>query len=319
MIEWSNLLCKRRSEILLFDQLRKSVSKAFKKITIADFSVKSIAKVNKELKDVLIKNEVAVKTTDESCRRFAKKMSEIEHTRFSNTRSIVLASLREVLLEILTPSKSINLIEYVKIAKERKNPLVIAFFGVNGVGKTLSIAKIGKYLMDNGYSSVFAAGDTFRAGSIQQLQKHGDNLNIRVIAQNYGSDAAAVAYDAINHATSKGLDVVLIDTAGRIETNSNLMAELQKICKVSEPDLKFFVGDALTGNALISQAKLFNQKIGIDASILNKIDADVKGGAAVSVTHISEKPIIFLGVGQNYEDLESFSAEMILDNILPTK
>jgi fused signal recognition particle receptor len=303
----------------LFDQLRKSVSKAFKKITITDFSAKSIARFNRELKDVLIKNEVAVKTTDEICKKLAEKLSKIEYTRFSNTRSLILISLREVLFEILTPAQPIDLIKKVEEAKKQKTPLIIAFFGVNGVGKTLSIAKIGKYLMDQGYSSVFAAGDTFRAGSIQQLQKHGENLKIRVIAQDYGSDAAAVAYDAINHAISKDINVVLIDTAGRIETNSNLMAELQKICKVTEPDLKFFVGDALTGNALISQATLFNQKIGIDASILNKIDADVKGGAAVSVTHISEKPIIFLGVGQTYKDLETFSPDKILDNILPSK
>ncbi len=303
----------------MFDQLRKSVSKSFKKITITDFSAKSIAKFNRELKDILIKNEVAVKTTDEICKKLAQKLSKIEYTRFSNTRSIILTSLREVLLEILTPEQPIDLIKKVKEAKKQKTPLIIAFFGVNGVGKTLSIAKIGKYLKDQGYSSVFAAGDTFRAGSIQQLQKHGKNLNIHVIAQTYGSDAAAVAYDSINHAVSKEIDVVLIDTAGRIETNSNLMAELQKICRITEPDLKFFVGDALTGNSLISQATLFNEKIGVDASILNKIDADVKGGAAVSITHITEKPIIFLGVGQDYKDLEFFSPEMILNNILPSK
>ncbi len=303
----------------MFDQLRKSVSKAFKKITITDFSAKSISRFNSELKDILIKNEVAVKTTDEICNKLAQKLSTMEHARLSNTRSILLTSLREVLMEILTPSQPIDLIKEIEEAKKQNSPLIIAFFGVNGVGKTLSIAKIGKYLMDQGYSSVFAAGDTFRAGSIQQLQKHGENLKIRVIAQNYGSDAAAVAYDAINHAISQGINAVLIDTAGRIETNSNLMAELQKICKVTEPDLKFFVGDALTGNSLISQATLFNQKIGIDASILNKIDADVKGGAAVSVTHISEKPIIFLGIGQTYGDLELFSPDKILNNILPSK
>ena len=303
----------------MFDQLRKSVSNVFKKITITDFSAKSIAKVNRELKDILIKNEVAVKTTEEICKKLTAKLSSLEYTRFSNTRNIILNSLREVLLDILTPAQPVNLIEEIEKAKKRKSPLIIAFFGVNGVGKTLSIAKIGKFLLDKGYSCVFAAGDTFRAGSIQQLQKHGENLDIKVIAQKYGSDAAAVAFDAINHAISKNINVVLIDTAGRIETNSNLMAELQKICRVTEPDLKFFVGDALTGNSLISQAKLFNEKIGIDASILNKIDADVKGGAAVSITHITEKPIIFLGVGQNYKDLEYFSPNMILDNILPVK
>ncbi len=303
----------------MFDQLRKSVSKAIKKITIADFSPKSISKVTKELKDVLIRNEVAVNTAETICKKLTDKLSKTEHTRFTNTKAIVLESLREVMLEVLTPAEPIDILKEIEKSKKKKTPFVIAFFGVNGVGKTLSIAKLGKYFKDNGISCVFAAGDTFRAGSIQQLQKHGDDLQIRVIAQTYGSDAAAVAFDAINHAISKNIDVVLIDTAGRIETSSNLMSELQKICSVSEPDLKIFVGDALTGNALISQVTLFNEKVGIDCSILNKIDADVKGGAAVSVTHISEKPIVFLGVGQHYKDLEPFLPEKIVENIVPEK
>ncbi len=301
----------------MFDQLRKSVSKIIKKVTFTDFSPKTIAKVCEQLKDALIKNEVAVKTADDICKLLTAELMKIEHTRFSNTKNLVLESLRKVILSILSPPQEIDLIQMVEISKNKNTPLIIAFFGVNGVGKTLSIAKIGKYLQERGYSSVFAAGDTYRAGSIQQIQKHGEKLGIRVISQTYGSDAAAVSYDAINHAISKNIDVVLIDTAGRIETSSNLMAELQKICKITEPDLKIFVGDALTGNALISQVKLFNEKIGIDAAILNKVDADVKGGAAVSVTHISKKPIIFIGVGQEYKDLQSFIPEKITDNIIP--
>lgn len=301
----------------MFDQLRKSVSKIAKKITLTDFSPKTIAKACEQLKDVLIKNEVAVKTADDICKLLTFELMNAEHTRFSNTKNLILLSLRKVLLSILSPPQKIDLIQMVEDSKKKETPLIIAFFGVNGVGKTLSIAKIGKYLQEKGYSSIFAAGDTYRAGSIQQIQKHGEKLGIRVIAQTYGADAAAVSYDAINHAISRNIDVVLIDTAGRIETSSNLMAELQKICKVTNPDLKIFVGDALTGNALISQVKLFNEKVGIDAAVLNKIDADVKGGAAVSVTHISKKPIIFIGTGQDYEDLQSFIPEKIIDNILP--
>ena len=303
----------------MFDQLRKNVSKLVKKITITEISPKSVSKLTKELKDILMKNEVAVVTAEAICEKLSSILLKTEHTRFSNAKPLVLNALREVLFDILSPKKEINLMEIVEDAKMKKTPLTIAFFGVNGVGKTLSIAKLGKLLQKNGYSSVFAAGDTFRAGSIQQLQQHGEKLGIRVIAQTYGSDAAAVAFDAVNHAISKNIDVVLIDTAGRIETSSNLMAELQKICKVVEPDLKIFVGDALTGNALVSQVTLFNEKIGIDASILNKIDADVKGGAAVSVTHISNSPIIFLGNGQNYEDMIPFSPDFVVDNIIPAK
>jgi len=290
-----------------------------KKVTITDFSPKTINKVTKPLKDVLIQNEVAVKTAEAVCEKLNQKLLQTERGRFSNASSLVLFALREVMLEILSPPQELNLIETLRKAKESKSPYVIAFFGVNGVGKTLSIAKIGQYLQDNGITCVFAAGDTYRAGSIQQLEKHGENLGIRVIAQTYGSDAAAVSFDAINHAIAYKINVVLIDTAGRIETSSNLMAELQKICKVTEPDLKIFVGDALTGNSLISQVTLFNDKIGIDASILNKMDADVKGGAAVSVTHISQRPIIFIGTGQKYKDLEPFIPEEIADKIVPAK
>ncbi|NPD89203.1 MAG: signal recognition particle-docking protein FtsY [Asgard group archaeon] len=302
----------------IFDQLRKSVSKLVKKITITEFSPKSIHNVSIQLKDILIQNEVAVKTADAVCNKLEEKLLKTEHTRFSNTKSLVFATLREVMLEILEPPQEINFNQMLEDAKKKKDPFIIAFFGVNGVGKTLSIAKIGKYLLDRGYSCVFAAADTYRAGSIHQLQKHGENLGIRVIAQTYGSDAAAVTFDAINHAVTKNIDVVLIDTAGRIETNSNLMNELQKICKIAEPDLNVFVGDALTGNSLISQVLLFNEKVGINASILNKMDADVKGGAAVSITHMSQRPILFIGTGQKYTDIQAFVPAEITDNIVPS-
>ena len=311
-------MCNTRRWKPIFDQLRKSVSKLVKKITITEFSPKSIQKVSTQLKDILIQNEVAVKTADVVCKKLEEKLLKTEHTRFSNTKSLVLSVLREVILEILKPPQEINFDLILEEAKKKSNPLVIAFFGVNGVGKTLSIAKIGKYLLDRDYSCVFAAADTYRAGSIHQLQKHGENLGIRVIAQTYGSDAAAVAFDAINHAIAKNIDVVLIDTAGRIETSSNLMSELQKICKITEPDLNVFVGDALTGNSLISQVTLFNEKIGINASILNKMDADVKGGAAVSITHISKRPILFIGTGQKYSDIQSFVPSEIINKIVPS-
>jgi len=302
----------------IFEQLRKSVSKLARKITLTEFSPKSIRKVSIQLKDILIQNEVAVKTADAVCTRLEEKLLKTEHTRFSNTKSLILTILREVMLEILKPPQEVDFDQILEESKKKKSPFVIAFFGVNGVGKTLSIAKLGKYLVDRGYSCVFAAADTYRAGSIHQLQKHGENLGIRVIAQTYGSDAAAVAFDAINHAIAQNIDVVLIDTAGRIETSSNLMNELSKICKIAEPDLKVFVGDALTGNALISQVLLFNEKIGINASILNKMDADVKGGAAVSITHISQRPIMFIGTGQKYTDIQAFIPTEIIDNIVPS-
>ena len=300
----------------MFEQFKKSLSKLIKKVSIKEFSEKELNKFTEELKVLLIKNEIAINTANEICFLLKEKLLGAERSRFGNPKPIVLDGLKNVLLTVLTPAKDINMIDMINQAKKERRPFIMAFFGVNGVGKTLTIAKIGHYLKSRGFSCVFAASDTYRAGSIQQLKAHGEKLKIKVIAQDYGSDAAAVAFDAVNHAIAKKVDVVLIDTAGRIETNINLMEELRKICRVTEPDLKIFVGDALTGNALISQVKLFDEKIGIDASILNKMDAAKKGGAAVSIVNITKKPILFLGTGQKYTDIIPFNAEKLVQNLL---
>ncbi|UJG42595.1 MAG: signal recognition particle-docking protein FtsY [Candidatus Heimdallarchaeum endolithica] len=303
----------------MFKNMKKSLSSLLKKITIAELNQKTIKKVIHPLKDILIQNEVAVVTADKICESVSDKLLNVEYKRMSSPKSLILEALRSSLLEILQPEETINLLSLVEEYRKKKQPLVIAFFGINGVGKTLSIAKLGYYLKKNDISSVFAASDTFRAGSIQQLEQHAKKVGVKIISQTYGSDAAAVAFDAVSHASAKGIDVVLIDTAGRMETNKNLMAELQKLDRVVEPDLKIFVGDALTGNSLVSQAELFNSKIGIDASIINKMDADVKGGATISVVHATRKPILFIGVGQKYNDLKPFIPEQIIKNVLPDK
>ena len=191
------------------------------------------------------------------------------------------------------------------------------FLGINGTGKTTTIAKLTHLFQKKGFSVVLACADTFRAGSSEQLQTHGDRLKVRVLCRPYGSDPASVAFDAINHARARGIDVVLIDTAGRMQTNRNLMAELEKIHRVAEPDLVIFVGDALAGNDAIEQAKTFNEAIGIDAAILTKVDADVKGGAALSIAIATGKPIILVGVDQKYSDLEVFQPEWFAEKIAP--
>ncbi|MCX8169528.1 MAG: signal recognition particle-docking protein FtsY, partial [Candidatus Methanomethyliaceae archaeon] len=196
-----------------------------------------------------------------------------------------------------------------------KKPFVIMFIGVNGTGKTTTIAKIGKYLMDNGLKVVFACSDTFRAGAEEQLEVHANRLGVKLIKHRYGADPAAVAYDAISYAKSNRIDVVLIDTAGRMQTDRGLMDEMQKIHRVAKPDLTVFVGDALTGNDALNQAQEFNNFVPIDAIVLTKIDADAKGGAAISISHVLRKPIIFLGVGQGYSDLIKFDPEWIIKNI----
>lgn len=191
-------------------------------------------------------------------------------------------------------------------------PFVILFVGVNGTGKTTTVAKLAVWLREAGLSVVIAAGDTYRAGAIEQLLVHGERLGIRVIRQQEGSDPAAVGFDAIEHARAKGVDVVLVDTAGRQHTNENLVEEAKKIRRVTNPALTLFVGDALSGNDVVTQARQFEQAIGIDGLVLTKLDADAKGGAALSATYVTKKPILFVGVGQGYSDLRPFEPEWMM-------
>jgi len=200
-------------------------------------------------------------------------------------------------------------------AAEQKKPYVICFVGINGSGKTTTIAKITKYFQDNDKSVVLAAADTFRAAAIDQLQLHADKLGVKLIRQEYGSDPAAVAFDAVKHAKATDKDVVLIDTAGRLHSNINLMDELKKIIRVANPDIKLFIGESITGNDCIEQAQKFNEAVGIDGIVLSKADVDEKGGAAISVSYVTNKPIMFLGVGQEYEDLQKFDKDKLLKSI----
>ncbi|MCA1813367.1 MAG: signal recognition particle-docking protein FtsY, partial [Halobacteriales archaeon] len=198
---------------------------------------------------------------------------------------------------------------------DAKKPVKVMFVGVNGTGKTTTIARLAHRLKQNGYTSVLAAGDTFRAGAIEQISLHSDRLGLTIVKHNAGADPAAVAHDAIQHALSRRKDVVLIDTAGRMQTNLNLMAEMKKIHRVAKPDLVIFVGDALAGNDAVEQAKKFDEAIGIDAAILTKVDTDSKGGAALSIAHAVGKPILFLGVGQDYDDLIPFDPDWVVARI----
>jgi len=189
------------------------------------------------------------------------------------------------------------------------------FIGVNGVGKTTTLAKLTKYLQLKGKKCVFAASDTFRAASIEQLQEHATALKVKMIKHAYGADPAAVAFDAISHAKAKGVDVVLIDTAGRQHANADLMGELSKIKRVAKPDVTILVVDSLTGNDAVEQAKKYDESIGIDGVILTKADADDKGGTVLSVSYMVEKPILFMGTGQTYTDLDEFKADFIIEKL----
>ncbi|MBI2176081.1 signal recognition particle-docking protein FtsY [Candidatus Woesearchaeota archaeon] len=201
-----------------------------------------------------------------------------------------------------------------KLAAEKK-PYKVMFVGINGSGKTTTIAKMTKMLQDEKLKVVIAAADTFRAAAIHQLQEHADKLGVKLIKHDYGADPAAVAFDAIKYAEAHGIDIVLIDTAGRLHSNVNLVDEMKKIARVAKPDMKVFVGESITGNDCVEQARSFNEAIGIDGIILSKADIDEKGGAAISVSYITQKPILFLGTGQGYGDLEQFNADAIVEQL----
>jgi fused signal recognition particle receptor len=229
----------------------------------------------------------------------------------ANIGDAVESALRKSVTGILSKQS----FDFDKFVEAHQRPVVIMFVGVNGTGKTTSIAKVAHRLKGQKVGSVLAAGDTFRAGAIEQLSLHGDRLGLKVVKHQAGSDPAAVAYDAIEHAKARSRDVVLIDTAGRMQTNANLMDELKKVKRVAEPHLIIFVGDSLAGNDAIEQAKAFDASVGVDAVILTKIDADSKGGAALSIAHAIKKPIAFVSTGQEYEQFQKFDAEWMVKRI----
>jgi len=266
-----------------------------------------------ELRMNLIESDVAYETAEKICEEIFKRLKDKEVDK-NEIDKYVNREIKNVLIEILNSKWTTG--KFMEWAKTKQKPIKIVFFGINGTGKTTTIAKFGKFLLNNNKSVVFAAGDTFRAGAIEQISVHGEHLGIKVIKpQKRGADAAAVIYDAVEYAKAHFIDFVLADTAGRMQTNKDLMKEMNKIVRVMKPDLKVFVADALTGNDAVEQAKEFNNAVGIDAVIVAKMDA-AKGGCALSIAHTVQKPIIFIGVGQNYEDLIEFDPKWFVDEII---
>ncbi|MEM5879016.1 MAG: signal recognition particle-docking protein FtsY [Candidatus Aenigmatarchaeota archaeon] len=290
----------------IFKKIKEKVVKAIAEKQLSEEDVEPILN---ELATDLIEADVAYEVA-EKIKEDLKKSLVGKPIKRGKEKEVVVEALRQSLLDIL----SIPEIDLKKMV-ENKKPFVILFLGFNGSGKTSSLAKLGKWLVDGGYSCVFAASDTFRAASIEQLEEHAKKLGIRVIKHKYGADPAAVAFDAIAHAKANGIDFVLIDTAGRAHTNKNLMEQMNKIVKVAKPDLKVLVVDSLTGNDAVIQARLFNE-VGIDAVIFTKVDVNEKGGAVLSVTHELKKPILFLSCGQEYKEIEIFTPEKFVERII---
>ncbi len=259
----------------------------------------------------LLESDVEQETAQEIISGMRKELVGKEFSRREDISESLKKDIREALGKVMQ-THSLKLLEEVK----KKKPFIILFLGPNGAGKTTSIAKIAFLLQEHGKKCIMAAADTFRAASIEQLEKHAQKLGVRLVKHSYGADPAAVAFDAVKAAEAKGLDVVLIDSAGRQETNKNLMNELKKINRVVKPDLKVFVGEAMAGNTLLEQAKQFNEWVGVDGFVLTKIDTDAKGGTSISLLHNLKKPILFVGTGQKYADLLEFRPEFILNRVV---
>jgi len=300
----------------VFEKLKEGLKGLVNKIATTELKAEHLRPILWDFKLTLIENDVALSVADHLCEAIEKQLEGVQVKRLEDRREIVEKALRKVLLDTLTTGEKIDLLGVVEKKRERKEPCVIVFVGIHGTGKTTTIAKTARFLMKHGYSVVLACSDTFRAGSIEQLEEHARRLGVRTIKHQYGADAAAVAFDAVRYAETHGINAVLIDTAGRMQTNVNLMREMEKIVRVIKPDLVLFVGDALTGNDAVAQAQEFDKFVNISASILTKVDADAKGGAAISIAHITKKPIILLGTGQRYEDVEPFKPEFLVNRIL---
>jgi fused signal recognition particle receptor len=266
-----------------------------------------------DLEVILLENNVAVEVIDKIKRDLKKELMAGKVSR-KGVEDLIISTLRQSIIELFDVDK-INLIEQVKKRKKEGKPYIITIIGVNGSGKTTSIAKLTHKFQKEGLSVVLAASDTFRAAAIQQLEEHANRLNVKIVKHDYNSDPAAVAFDAIKYAEAKKVDVVIIDTAGRLHSNTNLMRELEKVVRVCKPDIKIFVGESITGNDCVEQAKEFDKAVGIDAIILAKADVDDKGGAAISVSYILQRPILYLGTGQTYDDLKDFDPRMILESL----
>lgn len=292
----------------MFESLKKKLD-SFVQKTISE---KDFDNALWELEVSLLESDVSMKASEKVMETLREELVGTKVGLTDRKKDIIRTALQKAVSEIVE-SEPVHLEELISHKKRKGAPFVILFLGFNGTGKTTTIAKLASFLLKK-YKVVIAASDTFRAGSQEQLEKHAANVGVKVIKHGYGADPAAVAFDAIKHAESKGIDVVLIDTAGRAETNRNLMEQMKKIKKVAAPDLTVFVGDALAGNAAVEQAEKFGE-VGIDASILTKIDADARGGAALSITYVTGKPIIYVGNGQEYKDLQPFDKEWLLENL----
>ncbi|HPX77419.1 MAG TPA: signal recognition particle-docking protein FtsY [Methanobacterium sp.] len=277
-------------------------------------SEKDVDDILFELEMSLLEGDVALEVAEEIINSVKEDLVGRKIKRKSDVSEFTKEALKNAISKILEVDSQ-NIDELIQLKQKQGEPLKIMFVGINGTGKTTTIAKIATHFMEKGYKPVMAASDTFRAGAIEQLTHHADKIGVKIIKHKKGADPAAVAFDAVEHAKAKQKELVLVDTAGRMQTNVNLMDEMKKIQRIIKPDLILFVGDALTGNDAVEQARKFDDTVGVDGIILTKADADAKGGAALSIGHVINKPILFLGTGQSYSDIMEFKPEWMVEQV----
>ena len=280
-------------------------------------------KAIREFELLLISNDVSLKVAKKISNKLTSKMIKQRAKRFSDLSKMIPIYAKSIILDIISPKNPLDLVKQLSDRRESSDqattnlPLVLLFLGINGTGKTTSLAKLAHLLKKKGFRVILAASDTFRSGAQEQLKVHADRIGVKLIKGKYGSDSAAVAYDAIAHAKAKYADVVMIDTSGRMAVNQDLMEEMKKIHRVAKPDYTILVLDALAGNDATEQAQIFHKEITLDGVILAKMDADARGGALISVTSSTGGvPILFLGTGQEYTDLKVFQPKKYVDQLL---
>lgn len=305
----------------MFEKLRSAFGSLSKLATHTSISEKEAETILWDFELALIESDVAQEVIQNITSALKSKLVDVKIPRSEDRVTYVRNELKSAIKDCFSNTAIIDLPSLVrtKIARNSSgnfSPFVVLFLGINGVGKTTTVAKIAYLLKNKGNSVVLACGDTHRAGAIEQLTEHANRLKVKAVAQSYGSDPAAVAKDAQLYAQSHKIDVVLIDSAGRIQTSKNLMEEMEKIVRVVRPDFKIFVADSLSGNDALSQAKEFKSFTDFDATILTKADADTKGGAALSIAFVTQRPIIYLAVGQDYSDLMPFDVEKFIEDTL---
>ncbi len=299
----------------MFEKLREAFSSLSKIVSEKRLSPKELDEALFSFQLALLESDVAQEVVEKIVEGIKGELTGLSVERSQSTPAFVEEKLRRSILDVFSKAGSVELMLRIEEKRKTGEPYAILFLGINGTGKTTTVAKFANLIKRKGVSVVVAAGDTHRPGAIEQLTEHANRVSAKVIAQRYGADPAAVARDGVLYAKAHRVDVLLIDTAGRMQTNQNLMEEMSKIVRVVNPDLKIFIGDSLTGNDAISQAQLFSKYTGFDGAILTKADADTKGGAALSIVFATGKPILYLGVGQGYDDLAPFDPNSFVNNL----